>query len=50
VRVQVHADRIDIMLDQDRVCLCLDETAKQTERALTTTSRWRSAGAWVRCV
>ena len=50
VRVQVHADRIDIMLDQDRVCRCLDETAKQTERALTTTSRWRSAGAWVRCV
>jgi hypothetical protein len=31
VRVQVHADRIDIMLDQDRVCRCLDETAKQTE-------------------
>jgi len=31
VRVQVHADRIDIMLDQDQVCRCLDETAKQTE-------------------
>jgi site-specific DNA recombinase len=31
VRVQVHADRIDIMLDQDRVCRCLDETAKQNE-------------------
>jgi hypothetical protein len=31
VRVQVHADRIDIMLDQDRVCRCLDETAKQHE-------------------
>jgi site-specific DNA recombinase len=31
VRVQVHADRIDIMLDQDQVCQCLDETAKQTE-------------------
>ena len=31
VRVQVHADRIDIMLDQDRVCRCLDETAKQDE-------------------
>ena len=31
VRVQVHADRIDIMLDQYRVCRCLDETAEQTE-------------------
>jgi len=31
VRVQVYADRIDIMLDQDRVCRCLDETAKQNE-------------------
>jgi site-specific DNA recombinase len=31
VRVQVHADRIDIVLDQDRVCRCLDETAKQNE-------------------
>ena len=31
VRVQVHADRIDIMLDQDQVCRRLDETAKQTE-------------------
>jgi site-specific DNA recombinase len=31
VRVQVHADRIDIMLDQDQVCRCLDETPKQTE-------------------
>ena len=31
VRVQVHADRIDIMLDQDQVCRYLDETAKQTE-------------------
>ena len=31
LRVEVHADRIDIILDQDRVCRCLDETAKQTE-------------------
>ncbi len=31
VRVQVHADRIDITLDQDRVCRWLDETAEQTE-------------------
>jgi len=31
VRVQVHADRIDIMLDQYQVCRCLDETAKQNE-------------------
>jgi DNA invertase Pin-like site-specific DNA recombinase len=31
VRVQVHADRIDIVLDQDRVCRSLDETAKQNE-------------------
>jgi DNA invertase Pin-like site-specific DNA recombinase len=30
VRVQVHADRIDIVLDEDQVCRCLDETAKQT--------------------
>ena len=31
VRVQVHADRIDIMLDQYQVCRCLDETPEQTE-------------------
>jgi site-specific DNA recombinase len=31
VRVQVHADHIDITLDQDRACGCLDETAKRTE-------------------
>ena len=31
VRVQVHVDRIDITLDPDRVCGCLDDTAKQTE-------------------
>ena len=31
VRVQVHADHIDIMLDQDQVCRCLDERAKQIE-------------------
>jgi site-specific DNA recombinase len=31
MRVQVHADRIDIMLDQVQICRCLDETAKQTE-------------------
>jgi len=30
VRVQVYVDHIDIILDQDRVCRCLDETAKQT--------------------
>lgn len=30
-RVQVHADRIDLTLDQDRVCRWLDET-EQTER------------------
>ena len=29
--VQVHADRIDLTLDQDRVCRWLDET-EQTER------------------
>jgi site-specific DNA recombinase len=26
VRVQVHVDRIDIMLDQDQVCRCFDDT------------------------
>jgi DNA invertase Pin-like site-specific DNA recombinase len=31
LRVQVHADRIDIMLDGDRVWRSLDETADQTE-------------------
>ena len=31
VRVQVHVDRIDIMLDQDQVCWFLDETADKTE-------------------
>jgi site-specific DNA recombinase len=32
VRVQVHVDHIDIMLDQDRVRRCLlDDTAKQAE-------------------
>lgn len=31
VRVQVHADRIDIMLDQYQVWRCLDETPEQTE-------------------
>jgi len=31
VRVQVHTDRIDIMLDQDQVCRCLDDTTKQIE-------------------
>jgi site-specific DNA recombinase len=30
VHVQVYVDHIDIILDQDRVCRCLDETAKQT--------------------
>jgi site-specific DNA recombinase len=30
VRAQVHADRIDIVLDQARVCECLGEVAKQT--------------------
>jgi site-specific DNA recombinase len=29
-RVQVHVERIDIVLDQDRVCWCLDETADKT--------------------
>jgi site-specific DNA recombinase len=38
VRVQVHADRIDIMLDQDQVCRCLDETAKQVEPSEKTPS------------
>jgi site-specific DNA recombinase len=38
VRVQVHADRIDIMLDQDQVRRCLDETAKQTEPSEKTPS------------
>jgi hypothetical protein len=31
VRVQVYLDHIDIILDQDRVCRCLDEAAKQIE-------------------
>ena len=31
VRVQLHAERIDIVLDQDRVCWCLDEAADKTE-------------------
>src|SRR5438445_7453048 len=31
VRVQVHVDRIDITLDQYRVCGCLDEAAEPTE-------------------
>jgi len=31
LRVQVHMDHIDILLDQDRVRWCLDETAEQTE-------------------
>jgi site-specific DNA recombinase len=31
VRVQVHADRIDITLDQDRVCRWLDGTVEQIE-------------------
>jgi site-specific DNA recombinase len=31
VRVQVHVDRIDIMLDLDQVCRCLDDAARQTE-------------------
>ena len=34
----VHADRIDIMLDQGQVCQCLDETAKQTEPSEKTPS------------
>jgi hypothetical protein len=37
-RVQVHADRIDIMLDEDQVCRCLDETAKKTEPSEKTPS------------
>ena len=31
VRAQVHVDRIDITLDQNRIFRCLDETAEQTE-------------------
>ncbi len=31
LRVQVHMDRIDIRLDQDRVRRCLDETAELSE-------------------
>jgi DNA invertase Pin-like site-specific DNA recombinase len=31
VRVQVHVERIDIVLDQVRICGCLDETADKTE-------------------
>ena len=31
VRAQVHADRIDIVLDQARVCECLGEVTKQTK-------------------
>jgi site-specific DNA recombinase len=38
VRVQVHADRIDIILDQDRVCYCVDETAKLTKASEKTPS------------
>src|SRR5262245_35082232 len=38
VRVQVHRDRIDIMLGQDQLCRCLNETAKQTEPSEKTPS------------
>ena len=38
VRVQVHADRIDIMLDEDQICRCLDETAKKPELSEKTPS------------
>jgi site-specific DNA recombinase len=31
VRVQVRVERIDIVLDQVRVCRCLDETADKTK-------------------
>jgi hypothetical protein len=33
VRVQVHVDRIDIILNQDRVCNCLDESTRPAEEA-----------------
>ncbi len=36
VRVQVHLDHIDIILDRDWVCRLLDETAKQTEASENT--------------
>ena len=47
VRVQVHVDRIDITLDQDRVFRCLDETGEsepidktqsEVDRQMTTLS------------
>jgi DNA invertase Pin-like site-specific DNA recombinase len=38
VRVRVHVDRIDIMLDLDQVCQCLDDTARQTEPIAKTQS------------
>jgi site-specific DNA recombinase len=31
VRIQIHADRIDVTLDQDRVCRWLDGTSDQVE-------------------
>src|SRR5437763_14728003 len=31
VRVQVHVDRIDVILDQDRVCGCLDDGTRTNE-------------------
>ncbi len=31
LRVQVHADRIDIVLDPDQVCRCLDEDVRRVE-------------------
>jgi len=62
VRVQVHADRIDIMLDQDRLLGCLDEAGKaepidkaqpEANRQVTTLSipaRLRRTGKEMRIV
>lgn len=63
MRVQVHADRIDIMLDKNRVDRCLDKNARQdgpitqtrpeTDQRLTTLStpaRLKRAGKEMRLV
>jgi len=48
VRAQVHADRIDIALDQERICRGLDGAAEQTEpidNAQSQTDRQVAEGA-----
>jgi hypothetical protein len=38
LRVQVHVDRIEIVLDQDQVCRCLDEDTQNVESIAKTAS------------